>query len=425
VKGLAVDPSVSPSTLQPGTSGIDPALYAAWFTDGKGSAFEIRIDSPPAITSVGATLFVDAYTGHGAGGTTGSESGAFPTNQTIAFGGTSDPDTGQYHIALTPPAGYIIDCGVVAVSPCPNRLDIPVTSDGHTSFVVHVRDVTPPMLTLPANIVTDQMILEGAPVTFAASAYDQVEGLRPVSCLPASGSTFPVGTTTVVCSASDSAGNAAGGSFTVTVAASACTITPVTIANTSWNSFNIPAGTNPVVWLNAHIGKPNGISPTTKATVRFTNGSLSVNGTTYPLPAGVMIFDPAAPATISTTFHAGANQWETLVNPGNLSDEIFFAGAAIPATAAIAAGGKATWSFTVLSDAPGLSFPWQWSAAVYTSWPNDWNQAFIQPYHAGSHAGTPLNTIVQKSLIGGPRGGGGSNYTGSWSATGAAACGGN
>ena len=38
------------------------------------------------------------------------------------------------------------------------------------------------------------------------------------------------------------------------------------------------------------------------------------------------------------------------------------------------------------------------------------NQAEIQPYHGnGYHAGTPLNTQVQQSLIQGSRGGGGAN----------------
>jgi hypothetical protein len=74
-----------------------------------------------------------------------------------------------------------------------------------------------------------------------------------------------------------------------------------------------------------------------------------------------------------------------------------------------------------------LSFSWQWSAAVYLYWPSDWNQALVQPYHGNGptgsqHAGTPDNTTVQKSLIQGPRGGGGSNFTGSWSATGEGAC---
>jgi uncharacterized repeat protein (TIGR01451 family) len=199
-----------------------------------------------------------------------------------------------------------------------------------------------------------------------------------------------------------------------------CTISGVTISNTSWNSFNIPAGTSPFVWVHAHIGKPSGIPTNARTTVLFTAGSLILNGTPYALPDGLMKFDPAAPATITTKFVNG--RWETLVNPNYFSDEMFFTGAAIPVTPQIAAGAKATWTYTVQSQARKLSFAWQWSAAVYTYWPADWNQALIQPYHSSYHAGTPLNTTVQKSLIQGPRGGGGSNYTGSWSATGTGTC---
>jgi hypothetical protein len=53
--------------------------------------------------------------------------------------------------------------------------------------------------------------------------------------------------------------------------------------------------------------------------------------------------------------------------------------------------------------------------------------ALIQPYHrngptGSQHADTPDNTTIQKSLIQDPRGDGGSNFTGSWSATGHGAC---
>src|SRR5262249_34867342 len=58
----------------------------------------------------------------------------------------------------------------------------------------------------------------GTAVSYSSpSASDLVDGPVPVSCAPASGSNFPVGTTTVVCSARDRAGNTASASFTVTV----------------------------------------------------------------------------------------------------------------------------------------------------------------------------------------------------------------
>ena len=205
---------------------------------------------------------------------------------------------------------------------------------------------------------------------------------------------------------------------------STCTIPGVTISNTSWNKFNAPTGLGPCgtptqVWIHAHIGKPN--VPTTKiSTVLFSGVSFSLNGIKYSLPDGLLTFDPSAPSTITTSFTGG--RWETLVNPNFLSDEIFFTGAAIPVDTNISGGGKATLTYNVQTNDSNLSFSWQWSAAVFTCFPSDWNQAMIQPFHHSEHAGTPLNTSVQKSLIQGPRGGGGSNFTGSWSATGTGVC---
>src|SRR5207302_501660 len=58
----------------------------------------------------------------------------------------------------------------------------------------------------------------GAPVSYAIpTAQDSVDGSRPVNCAPASGQIFPHGTTTVTCSAGDSAHNQSSARFTVTV----------------------------------------------------------------------------------------------------------------------------------------------------------------------------------------------------------------
>jgi endonuclease G len=85
------------------------------------------------------------------------------------------------------------------------------------SFLVTIGDTTPPVLTLPANITTKATGPAGAVVTYTASASDLVSGAVPVTCSPASGSTFAVGVTTVHCSAMDARNNTASGSFTVTV----------------------------------------------------------------------------------------------------------------------------------------------------------------------------------------------------------------
>jgi hypothetical protein len=198
------------------------------------------------------------------------------------------------------------------------------------------------------------------------------------------------------------------------------------ISPTSWNKFKVPFGSAPVAWIHAQF-KPTAVPTTTDSIVRFTGVSFVLNGVAYPMPDGVVSFDPNAPTPSTTTFSGtpgtASARWTTTINPNFISDENFFLGAAIPVDPAIAGGGQATIRFTTETDDTGLSFSWQWSAAIYTYWPADWNQARIQAYHGnGEHADTPNNPQVQKSLIQGPRGGGGSNYTGSWSATGHGAC---
>jgi hypothetical protein len=88
---------------------------------------------------------------------------------------------------------------------------------GSASFTVTVRDTTAPLLTLPAPITKAATSSSGAAVSFTASASDLVSGAVAPVCSPASGSTFAVGTATVTCTATDAAGNAASGTFTVTV----------------------------------------------------------------------------------------------------------------------------------------------------------------------------------------------------------------
>jgi len=87
------------------------------------------------------------------------------------------------------------------------------------TFTVGVVDTTPPVLSgIPANITVTATSTSGAVVTWPApTATDLVSGSVPVTCTPASGSTFAVGTTPVTCTASDALGNTASAGFTVSV----------------------------------------------------------------------------------------------------------------------------------------------------------------------------------------------------------------
>ena len=88
---------------------------------------------------------------------------------------------------------------------------------GSGSFPVTVRDITPPLLTLPASFKTEASSKLGALVIFTNIATDSVDPNPAVECEPSSGSTFPLGTTTVSCAATDASGNVSGDHFLVTV----------------------------------------------------------------------------------------------------------------------------------------------------------------------------------------------------------------
>lgn len=78
-------------------------------------------------------------------------------------------------------------------------------------------DSTAPVINAPADIIEEATSATGAVVTFNATATDDKDGPVIVAATPASGSTFPIGPTTIDLSASDQAGNTATAGFTVTV----------------------------------------------------------------------------------------------------------------------------------------------------------------------------------------------------------------
>ena len=65
------------------------------------------------------------------------------------------------------------------------------------TFTVTIIDTTAPVIDHLHNIVEEANSLGGRVVTFTAAATDVVDGPLTPTCLPASGSTFPIGVTTV------------------------------------------------------------------------------------------------------------------------------------------------------------------------------------------------------------------------------------
>jgi putative hemolysin len=71
---------------------------------------------------------------------------------------------------------------------------------------VTVSDNTPPVITCPTAITLECTSPAGATGTFTPTATDNC-GIQNTTCTPASGSTFPFGTTAVSCGATDTSGN--------------------------------------------------------------------------------------------------------------------------------------------------------------------------------------------------------------------------
>ncbi len=97
-----------------------------------------------------------------------------------------------------------------------------LASDGHfaptvCSTAVTVGDSVPPTITCPQDlIVATDPAQCSAKVNFTVTATDNCS-VPTVTCVPASGTSFPKGVTTVNCTANDAAGNQSGCSFRITV----------------------------------------------------------------------------------------------------------------------------------------------------------------------------------------------------------------
>ena len=156
-------------------------------------------DSTPPVITVPATITRQA---------TG------PNGAVVTYTASATDNIGVASFSCVPPSG--------ATFPITSTIVVCTATDAagnqaQKTFTVAVVDTVGPVITVPANIVVQVSTAGGAVVTYQASATDLVDGVRPVTCAPASGSTFAAGVTTVKCDAVDSRGNASTRSFTVTV----------------------------------------------------------------------------------------------------------------------------------------------------------------------------------------------------------------
>ena len=106
-------------------------------------------------------------------------------------------------------------------------------------FTLISADTTPPVLSVPNGIVVNAISPAGATVNFLVTATDDVDPHPAVACDHLSGSMYPIGSTTVQCTATDASGNSSSNSFVIVVRGAGEQIGDLT---SLVNSFNLKQG---------------------------------------------------------------------------------------------------------------------------------------------------------------------------------------
>jgi autotransporter-associated beta strand protein len=178
----------SPSTTAPGPMGLSSS-------------------NPPVVLTCSSNITVTAAI---------CSNCAVVSFNSFATGGCSGAPT----VICTPPSGTCFPIGVTTVT-C-TAFDCGVVATNCSFTVTVLPYVCPPLVvTCSSNItVTASNCASGGPgaVVFFNSSVTGGCTNPTIICNPPSGSTFPVGTTTVTCTGSDGCGNTTNCSFTVTVA---------------------------------------------------------------------------------------------------------------------------------------------------------------------------------------------------------------
>ena len=390
------------------------------------SANCVTITAVQGVTITPVTMTATGGTGTGY---TFSASG-LPNGLTMSSTGTISgtptvSGTFNYTVTVTDSGGNkgTFNCSVTVAPP-------PIAANCVTITAVQGVTITPVTMTATGGT--------GTGYTFSASGLPS--GLTMSSTGTISGTPTVSGTFNYTVTVTDSGGNKGTFNCSVTVSSSlpACStnLPPITYSLNNENS----ASAGEIVWFNSHLTKLGGTIPTSDFTIYIQNGQIVFGTSTLTVPNAIITFSSKV-SCASTSFNTATNTWQTTLplSAASSEDEIFAAGLAYVLPANFSQNVKnVTWSATIYSTAPGLQVTWQWGASNWltqnkgTSFPMsggqpDYNGMMIKPahqttscnagYNSGDQAGAPEFSGRSNVLTGGGSGGGGSNWTGSWSST--------
>jgi len=148
--------------------------------------------------------------------------------------------------------------------------------------------------------------------------------------------------------------------------------------------------------------------------------TFTANGQNYKIEVPDSFVD-LKPSTTSATVTFSNGNWH-LYGPERFSGNVFLNAVEFRVPVALRGVQNVTWTASFTST-DRTAIQWQWAAAAYSSFSTDYNALGVKPldqpsgtaYPNSDAAGTPEN--FKAYVVGGARGGGGSNFTGSLSGT--------
>ena len=311
-----------------------------------------------------------------------------PTGTTATLPDDSDRVTVNYTITATDNSGedIIPDCTPASGTPFTlGDAEVICTATdsngivGTAKFTVSVTDETPPVISdFPDRTETLPTDASTIAVTYNPTASDNSGLPVTVECIPASGHLFPLGETTVTCTAIDSSNNEASETFTVTVndesaptfssptgttatlpANSATVPVPYTITATDNSGQSITPDCTPASGTEFTLGETtvtctaadsSGNSDTTTFTVTVDDNTpptfSSPTGTTATLPANSATVP--VPYTITATDNSGQSITPDCTPASGT--EFTLGETTVTCTAADSSGNSDTTTFTVTVD---------------------------------------------------------------------------
>jgi HYR domain len=211
--GNSIAPICSPSSGSLFPLGKSTVTCTAKDANGntQSGSFEIIVQdtTPPDLTISSTTISAEATSPAGA-------AVLFPLSASDIVSGPITPSCIRSSSGTTVSSGSVFPLGKSTVT-CTAKDANGNTQSG--SFEIIVRDTTPPDLTFAGSNLIARAQSKTTAVSYSGfvSSTDLVEGAINPICSPSSDSAFPIGVTTVKCTATDKHGNAVSQSFTITV----------------------------------------------------------------------------------------------------------------------------------------------------------------------------------------------------------------